>query len=91
VRGSPLRFLLETVQHIDCVFEFGDVDHAERASLILNPDFLYTRADGFYRFPVIRFFPVLNLVNLITGFTTGRKRKVAQVVQRTTDELNQFV
>lgn len=73
MRGSSLRFLLEAMQYIDRILLFGDVDHPKRTGFILKPDFLYTSPDGFYRFPVIGFLAMLNLIDLIARFTAHRE------------------
>ena len=78
------------MQHVDRIFEFGDIDHTKRASLILNSDFLHARTDGLYWLPVVRLLAVLHLVDLISGFTAYREGNVAQIVQSAAEELNRF-
>ena len=83
-----LGFLLEAVEHINCLSELGNVDDPVRPAFIANPNFSNAGTDVFHRLPVCRFFALLNSEQLLPGFTAGFLSKAAQIGTRTAAKLD---
>jgi hypothetical protein len=69
--GRHLRFLLESVQHVDRSGQPGRVDHAVCAGVVPYPDFFDALADGRHRLEIVRLFAALHLVQLVAGIVPG--------------------
>src|SRR5215475_2356271 len=76
-----LRLLLETVKHINRIFEPGEVEHPERPSGVPDPDFFNSRANAVHGLPVIRLATALHLIELKSCRARGCLRQCAQVFE----------
>ena len=76
-RGA-LRLFLERVQDHDTVRQSRQINHAERAAAVTQPQFTDARSDRLHRLPVVGVQSALNPVQLIAGGPPSHRRKVAQ-------------
>jgi hypothetical protein len=85
-----LGFLLETMQHVDCVGKLRHIDHAERPAVLAYSDFLGSRPYRRQRLPIVRLQAALHPKQLVSRFATGVLGKLLQVLQGGTDESTGF-
>ena len=78
------------MQHVNGVIELRQIQHPECCCGIANPDFPYPSADRIHGLPVVRFAPMLDLVELVSRFTTWRLWKRTQIVECAATEFNGF-
>lgn len=83
-----LCLLLKAVKHVDRTGKLGNIDHPECPESIVNPYFFNTLPYRVHGFPVVRFQPFLNLIDLVSCYSPCRKRKVTKIVEGTASELN---
>lgn len=57
------------MQHIYGIRKIRNVDQAERAFLVPDPDFIDALTNCFHGLPVIGIYPPLNMIELIPRFT----------------------
>lgn len=87
--GSP-GLLMKTMEDIDRIREFGNVDDSIGAALVADPDLPNARPYGVHRLPIIGIEPLLNLKKLNAGFTTGVQGKSSQIVTRAAAEFDRL-
>jgi hypothetical protein len=78
------------MQNVNRNGEPRNIDDSERARVFLDANLANARADARHRFPVIGIFAALHPIQLIPGLSTGRFWKPAQIIERTSPELNAF-
>jgi NDP-sugar pyrophosphorylase family protein len=86
LRGA-LRLLLKAVQHIDGIFEPGNINHTEDPGFIFDPKFLYALSHIRHWFEIGRLQPILHAVKLVSGVSPRVPWKVAKVMPRGSPEL----
>lgn len=59
------------MDYMDSIGELGDIHDPVGIGIVANANFSDALAYCGHRFPVIRIQTVLNLINLVTGFTSG--------------------
>ncbi len=70
--------------------EFDDIHNAERTIILGNADFTRPWPNRWKGLPVVGFFPVLHLVELIPSISPGLIREGPQVIERGIYEIDVF-
>jgi len=85
-----LRFLLERVQDDNPISKRRQVDNAERACTVANPDFANAATDCLHRPPVVRFKTALNSIKLVPGDPPRAHWKITEPSKRVAGEFYRF-
>lgn len=75
---------------MDRVVELRDVNDPKCTVCIANPNFPCPGAYRIHGLPVVGISTALDLIELVAGIASRRKRKLAQVVQRAAAKLEWF-
>lgn len=78
------------MQDVDRVGYFGDIDHAVCVTILPDAYLPDAGANCGHRFPVIRFQPLLNLVELESGLLSGASREIPYIPETASCKLDWF-
>ena len=81
-----LCLLLECVQHIDGIFQTGQINHPKRSCFVPDTDFFNSPANSRHGLEMIRLPSFLHLLQLLSGLSSRRLRKRSDILQSIADE-----